>query len=251
MKTNEVILILGATSCIAEHVTRIWAKTSPQKIILIARDQEKLLSISSNIKILNTNVEIISRNLKFENLNDAQDLLDEVFAKDIITKALISFGNLPDQTGCQNNIIAAENALHLNGVLSVIYSEMLIKKMQNIKYSQLAVIGSVAGDRGRKSNYFYGAAKSMLATFVEGAQHRLKFCGSPLKLSIIKPGPTITPMTESLDLSIGLADPKEVAMNIVRGLSKKKPIIYAPSKWKLIMLIIRNLPSFIFNRLDL
>mgnify|MGYP001502125229 CR=1 FL=1 len=164
---------------------------------------------------------------------------------------MIAFGTLPDQSSCQDDPKVGMEALYLNGLLAVIYCEILISKMREIKYSKLAIIGSVAGDRGRKSNYFYGAAKSMIDTFVRGAQHRLKFSSSPLKLIIIKPGPTISPMTESLETSLNLADPKVVARQIVKGIDKNKSVIYAPAKWRLIMMVLKKIPSFIFNKIDL
>lgn len=122
--------------------------------------------------------------------------------------------------------------------------------MQHQKFGQIAVIGSVAGDRGRKSNYIYGSANGLVERYVEGMQHR--FANSSLKCSLIKPGPTLTPMTAHLaDGSLALADVREVAITINKGLEKQKSVIYAPAKWALIMLIIRHLPKLVFNRLNI
>jgi len=122
--------------------------------------------------------------------------------------------------------------------------------MERSKGGRLVVIGSVAGDRGRKSNYVYGAAKGMLERYVQGLQHRL--AGSGVRVSLVKPGPTATPMTSGLDgVGVTLAKVEDVAAAIVRGVKRGKPVIYAPGKWLVIMLVIRHLPRFIFNKLDI
>ena len=137
----------------------------------------------------------------------------------------------------------------INGILPIILCEIFISKMQDLSSGSIAVIGSVAGDRGRKSNYFYGAAKSMIDTYIQGARHRLS--GTSLNISIVKPGPTATPMTEGLGLNLSFADPNIVAHDIVNGIKKKQAVIYTPTKWRFIMMVIRNLPAFIFNKLNI
>src|SRR5690606_24074454 len=107
----------------------------------------------------------------------------------------------------------------------------------------LAVIGSVAGDRGRKSNYVYGAAKGLVTRYVQGLQHRLAYTG--VKVVLIKPGPTDTPMTAGLKLKGARPAPVEdVAVCIVEGIARGKAVVYAPAKWQWIMMIIRHLPRF-------
>jgi len=122
--------------------------------------------------------------------------------------------------------------------------------MQKNEKGTLAVIGSVAGDRGRKSNYVYGAAKGLLTRYLQGLQHRL--AGSNVNVVIIKPGPTDTPMTAHLKADgLKMASSKAVATDIVRAIDRKNPVCYTPGKWALIMMIIRHLPRFIFNKMDI
>ena len=249
MEKKETIVIVGATSAIAENVARIWLKEHSVDIILIGRNLKKLTSISSDLKILSPSSEIICKDLLFENLEAAQKVVNEIFQSHHVSKVLIAFGTLPNQSICQENLNFAKDSLILNGIMPILYSEIFLSKMNISAPSTLAIIGSVAGDRGRKSNYFYGSAKSMIDTYVEGARHRL--ANSPLHLCIIKPGPTKTPMTESLDVNLRLADPKIVALDIVKGIQKKKSVIYTPLKWRIIMTIIRNLPEFIFHKLNI
>ena len=119
--------------------------------------------------------------------------------------------------------------------------------MAKLNKGSIALIGSVAGDRGRKSNYVYGAAKGMVALYAQGLQHR--FAGTGVHVTLVKPGPTDTPMTAGMKGKFASAE--EVAKMITLGIESKIAVIYAPSKWWLIMTVIRHLPSFIFNKLNI
>ena len=127
---------------------------------------------------------------------------------------------------------------------------LLPRRWQEANHGTIALIGSVAGDRGRKSNYVYGAAKGLVTRYAQGLQHR--FAGSGVKVVLIKPGPTDTPMTAHLKGKGAKFAPVEgVAKQIVEGVEAGKQVIYAPGKWWLIMMVIRHLPNFVFNRLEI
>lgn len=112
------------------------------------------------------------------------------------------------------------------------------------------VIGSVAGDRGRRSNYVYGAAKGLVTRYVQGLQHR--FAGTAVKAVLVKPGPTDTPMTSHLkQQGSKLAPVEEVAAAIVAGAEHGAAVVYAPKKWAVIMMVIRHLPAAIFNKMNI
>jgi short-subunit dehydrogenase len=114
----------------------------------------------------------------------------------------------------------------------------------------LGIIGSVAGDRGRKSNYVYGAAKGLVERYAQGLQHRL--AGSGVTVTLVKPGPTDTPMTSHLkQQGAKLADVESVARDIVDGIAAGRPEVYTPGKWALIMAVIRNLPRPVFHRMNI
>ena len=122
--------------------------------------------------------------------------------------------------------------------------------MEKANHGTIALIGSVAGDRGRKSNYVYGAAKGLVTRYAQGLQHR--FAGTGVKVVLIKPGPTDTPMTAHLkNTGAKLASVESVAKLIVDGVEVGKPVVYAPGKWWLIMMIIRHLPAIIFNKINI
>lgn len=114
----------------------------------------------------------------------------------------------------------------------------------------IAIIGSVAGDRSRKTNYVYGAAKGLVSRYAQGMQHRLAH--TAVKVVLIKPGPTDTPMTSDLK-SKGqkMASGEKVAHDIVNGIGAGKPVVYTPGIWHIIMLVVIHLPRVIFNKLSI
>jgi short-subunit dehydrogenase len=140
--------------------------------------------------------------------------------------------------------------MRVNAISPALFAEAFIESMERRNAGTLGVIGSVAGDRGRKSNYVYGAAKGLVTRYVQGLQHRV--AGTRVKVVLVKPGPTDTPMTAQLKAQgTKLAAVSDVAQAIVRGLERGRPVVYAPARWALIMMVIRHLPRVIFNRMDI
>jgi short-subunit dehydrogenase len=179
-----------------------------------------------------------------------RQLVDAIVVEGAIDVVLIAHGSLPDQAACQVDLVAGREAMLVNGLSPVLFLEAFAGHMQGTGRGTLAIIGSVAGDRGRKSNYVYGAAKGMVARYAQGLQHRLARTG--VKVVLIKPGPTATPMTARLSQQgAKLASVENVAQAIVDGIAKGKPVIYAPARWALIMMVIRHLPAFVFNRMNI
>ena len=132
----------------------------------------------------------------------------------------------------------------------MLFAEAFAGHLQRQDLGTLAIIGSVAGDRGRKSNYVYGAAKGLVTRYAQGLQHRL--AATNVEVVLIKPGPTDTPMTAAMKQQGGkLASVADVAITIVSGMAKGKHLIYAPGKWALIMMVIRHLPRVVFNKMDI
>ena len=175
-------------------------------------------------------------------------LIKEIASGGTIDLVLVAFGSLPNQRECQNDLVYCHNQLMINGVAVALCAEAFVTQMQRENTGTLAVIGSVAGDRGRQSNYTYGAAKGLVARYLEGLQHR--FAGSDVRVVIIKPGPTDTPMTTHLKKDgVKLASAALVAKDIVMGIRKGKTVIYTPAKWYYIMLVVRHIPKLLFNKM--
>lgn len=242
---------MGGTSVIAEHCARLWLKQQPCELILLGRDQDKLQRVINDLKVRAPHADIELQTLDFLNAAEIQDYINNINQKGAIDIALIAHGNLPNQTLCQNDLIQCQQALEINALSPVLFTEIIVKNMIERNHGKLAVIGSVAGDRGRKSNYVYGASKAMIDKYLQGLQHRLALIGSAVTATLIKPGPTATPMTAGISGKGKLASPEQVANDIVQGISRAKATVYTPGKWALIMLVIRNLPFFVFRKMDI
>lgn len=243
------IVIVGATSLIAEHCARIWVERGATELILVGRSQLKLDSIAADLFVRSAgkcNVKALT--VSFSHPVDITELANDQCMGALPDIVLIAHGTLPDQVQCQNDIGLVKEALEVNGISPVLFAEAFVKNLVKANSGAVALIGSVAGDRGRQSNYVYGSAKGLVARYVQGLQHRLA-C-SNVKAILIKPGPTATPMTANMtDSQDSMAKVENVARLIVEGLERGQSVIYAPKKWKLIMIIIRHLPNFIFNKM--
>jgi len=248
------IVIVGATSSIAERCARRWlAAGGVRQLTLIGRGAERLESLAADLRIragADTQVRSLAGDLL--DAGGIERLLDQACQSGPPDLALIAHGHLPDQQQAQQDLALAGDALRVNAVSPALFAEGLATRMAAAgQPATLGLIGSVAGDRGRKSNYIYGAAKGLLERYAEGLQHRL--AATAVRVCLIKPGPTATPMTAHLQGGQGaaLADPDQVAADIVRGLAAGKAVIYTPIKWRPIMAVVRRLPRAVFHKLNI
>lgn len=244
------IVIIGATSLIAEHCARLWMQQdAPEQLVLVARDPDKLAAIVTDLAVRSPATQIETRSMDFLDPHAIAACADNICGQGLPDTVLIAHGYMPDQQASQDDPAVAKTVLEVNAVSPVLFAEAFARHMAPAG-GNIAVIGSVAGDRGRQSNYVYGAAKGLVARYVEGMQHRL--AGTALKVSLIKPGPTRTPMTLALHTKgLKLAPVESVASDIVAGIARGKNVIYTPGKWFFIMMIIRHLPRFVFNRMKI
>ena len=243
-------IIIGATSSIAEHCARLWIAKAPINLTLVGRDASRTKSIADDLKVRSPSsaITVVSGNLVEP--DSIQRLVDQILKDGNADCALIAHGSLADQSACQQDLALTAEELSINGISPVLFAEAIANSMVRAGHGTLGVIGSVAGDRGRKSNYVYGAGKGLIARYAQGLQHRL--AGTGVTVTLIKPGPTRTPMTAHLgDSGPSLADVAKVAATIVSGMEKRRNVVYAPRRWWVIMMIIRHLPRFIFNRMDI
>jgi decaprenylphospho-beta-D-erythro-pentofuranosid-2-ulose 2-reductase len=250
MNKSKKIVIVGATSAIAEQCTRIWLAKRPTDLTLVGRDTQRLERVATDLKTRSPQSEIRIVQSDFSDPKAIDITTRDTFKSGPVDIVLIAHGVLPDQDQCQDDLQSCRDALEINGISPVLYAEAFAKEMKKLNHGTIALISSVAGDRGRKSNYIYGAAKGLITRYVQGLQHR--FAGSEVKVVLIKPGPTETPMTAHLEnKGARLAPVADVAQQIVQGIDSGKSVIYAPKKWSLIMMIIRHLPAFILNKMNI
>lgn len=250
MKDQKRIVIIGATSAIAEHCARLWVQDQPADLVLVGRDVQRLERVALDLRVRSPESKTQIVQVDFLDPVLINATVENIMQSAWVDLVLIAHGSLPDQAKCQDDLQACRTALEINGVSPVLYAEAFAMHMAKVKHGTIALIGSVAGDRGRKSNYVYGAAKGLVTRYAQGLQHR--FASTGVKVVLIKPGPTDTPMTAHLkNRGLTLASAEVVAKQIVEGITAGRSVIYAPSKWGIIMLIIRHIPSFIFKKMDI
>lgn len=242
---------MGGTSTIAEHCARVWLKQQPCELILLGRDSEKLQRVINDLKVRNPDANIKMQLVDFLDAQAIQICIQTLNQQAAIDIALIAHGNLPNQEQCQIDLAQCQQSIEINAISPVLFTEAIVQCMIERNHGKLAVIGSVAGDRGRKSNYIYGASKALIDTYVQGLQHRLALMNSKVTATLIKPGPTATPMTAGITGKGKLASPEHVAQDIVYAIETGKVAVYTPKKWEIIMMIIKNLPFFLFKKMDI
>jgi decaprenylphospho-beta-D-erythro-pentofuranosid-2-ulose 2-reductase len=246
--TPKRILIVGATSAIAEACARLWAQDGAH-LYLIARNPQKLALVAADLQIRGATVQ--QAQLDVDQLDQHGAVVDAAFLElDRVDVVLVAHGVLPDQLLCEQSVTAMLEAMRTNAISVVSLLTLIANKMQARGSGVIAVIGSVAGDRGRKSNYVYGSAKAMVATFTEGLAGRLQSSG--VRVMVIKPGFVDTPMTVAFKKGLLWATPHTIANIIQRRVATARSgIYYAPRFWWLIMVLVRCIPARVLYRLNI
>jgi short-subunit dehydrogenase len=242
------VLIIGATSAIAEATARIYAGRG-YNLYLIARNGEKLTVIAKDLKIRGAS------NLNFATFEAKEiDSHEKIINSTVETLGridivLIAHGSLPDQEACEESFANALEEINTNAISVLSLLTYLANIMKEQGSGVIAVITSVAGDRGRQSNYIYGSAKGMVSLFLQGLRNRMYKSG--VHVLDIKPGYVDTPMTAEYKKGMLWSKPQTVAARIATSIDRQRYAVYCPFFWKIIMVIIRNIPEFIFKRLAL
>ena len=243
------ILIIGATSAIAEATARIFAARG-EALFLVARNAERLHAIKADLDVRGA-VRTATATLDVADVVAQQAIIDqaerELGGLDIV---LIAHGTLSDQGECEKSVAALRREFEVNALSTMALLTILANTFEARRTGTLAVISSVAGDRGRQSNYVYGAAKAAVTAFLSGLRQRL--AKSNVDVLTIKPGFVDTPMTANIANKGALwAKPDAVAAGIVRAIDKRRNVVYLPGFWALIMLVIKHIPEAIFKKLKL
>jgi short-subunit dehydrogenase len=240
------ILIIGATSAIAEATARIWAQRGDE-LFLVARNQERLNVLTQDLKVRGSSG-VHSYYMDANNFAEHLPMLDEAF--DMLEKidvVLIAHGTLSNQKECEQSVELTMQEIKTNALSAIALLTHLANRFESQRSGTIAVISSVAGDRGRASNYVYGSAKAMVTTFTSGLRQRLYKFG--VSVVTIKPGFVDTPMTAEFKKGLLWAKPEKVAKGIVVACDKKNSEFYVPGFWWGVMIIIKLIPQAIFRRL--
>lgn len=240
------ILIIGAKSDIAKATAKEYAKQG-YDLYLAARDSSELEEFANDIKIR------YERKIKCVELDILDYTSHNIFYEELEQKPLgvISVvGYLGDQCKAENDFNETQKIIDTNytGVVSLI--NIIATDFEKRKSGFIVGISSVAGDRGRKSNYIYGSAKAALTSYLSGLRNRLY--ATNVQVLTVKPGFVNTKMTEGIDLPEKLtAQPEEVAKNIYKAQQKGKNVLYTKWIWKWVMLIIKYIPESQFKKMSI
>ncbi|HED12726.1 MAG TPA: SDR family oxidoreductase [Gammaproteobacteria bacterium] len=242
------VLIIGATSAIAIAFARQCASRK-DRLFLVARNATRLQMLVDDLQARGA-VAIASQLLDVSRLDRHVEVLSAAvkFLK-ILDVVLIAHGSLPDQQVCETNPSALQQALQINGNATINLLALVANRLQSQHCGALLVISSVAGDRGRASNYVYGAAKAAVSTFASGLRNRLY--RDNVRVITVKPGFVDTPMTVSFDKGLLWAQPETIARGMQRAIDRRRNVVYLPAFWRWIMWLIRAVPESIFKRLSL
>lgn len=242
------ILIIGATSAIAEHCARLWAARG-DVLYLVARNEERLTTIASDLQIRGA-AAIHTRCVDLNDLEKHPGIVsDAELTCDGIDTVLIAHGTLSHQKTCESDVKYALAEIHTNALSIISLLTIIANLFEPRNSGTIAVISSVAGDRGRASNYVYGSAKAMITAFTSGLRQRLR--RSRVAVVTIKPGFVDSPMTAHFQKGLLWAKPATVANGIVRAIDRGETEVYVPGFWWLLMAIIRVIPNSIFRNLSL
>jgi len=242
------VLIFGATSAIAEHCARVWAARGDE-LYLVARNEQRVHAIAKDLKVrgaANVNTYCTDLN-RVERHVELLDVIDEALTH--IDIVLIAYGTLSNQISCEKSVEETLSEIKTNALSTISLLTLLANRFEAKREGTICVISSVAGDRGRASNYVYGSAKAMVTAFASGLRQRLY--KSNVTVVTVKPGFIDTPMTAKFKKGPLWTKPNLIATRIVGAIDAKKNEVYAPFFWWLVMWSIQSIPSGLFKRLRL
>jgi decaprenylphospho-beta-D-erythro-pentofuranosid-2-ulose 2-reductase len=246
--TMKRIVILGATSGIALEVQRQLARQGLE-LLLVARSSERLAELQADLAARGAR-QVFAYAADLASIQQHASIFE--FARrtfpDFDT-VLLAYGSMHDQKESEMSVDVLLEELQVNFVSATAILTLFAADLERRRTGCLAAITSVAGDRGRRSNYVYGSAKGALSLFLQGLRSRLHPAG--VRVITIKPGPVQTPMTDHLPNAARFADPELVARDIVRALELRAPdVLYTPKIWRYVMTAVEHIPEAIFKRLS-
>ena len=242
------VIIIGATSAIAQETARCYASEGAA-LFLVARSAEKLEALAADLRIRgHGKVEtMVCDLLDFNRHAEIVDKAWGIFGR--VDAVLIAHGTLGDQKRCEEDYAEAEKEYRSNFLSVVSLCTPIANRLEKQGSGTLAVISSVAGMRGRQSNYIYGSAKGAKSLYLQGLRNRMHHKG--VKVVSILPGFVDTPMTAGFKKNGLYATAADVGAGIHKAMKKGREVVFLPWFWRWIMFIICSIPERIFKKLKL
>lgn len=241
------VVILGATSGIAAATARIYAAEGA-RLVLVGRDAERLATLEAEMLSLGA-AECRSVVLDLASAHPATELPRIAAVIGEVDHIHIAYAIMPPQPAAAADLAIARSMMETNYVSTALWALAAANLLEAQGHGSLVVLGSVAGDRGRRRNFIYGSTKAGIETLVEGIAHR--FAGTQLRAVVVKPGPTATAMTAGSPPGRRLASAESVARIVRSAADRGGPVQYAPRHWWLIMVVVRALPWWLFRRANI
>jgi short-subunit dehydrogenase len=240
------LLILGATSDMAQAIAKKYAAEG-WSLTLAALEPELLEPIAGDLRV-RTNTPVQAVEFNATDFTSHRAFYDELATQP--DAVICVFGYMGDQQEARTDFVEVRRTIDINFTGAVSILNIVADDFEKRGHGAIAGISSVAGDRGRQSNYIYGCAKAGFSAYLSGLRNRLAKSG--VHVMTVKPGFCRTKMTEHLDLPAALtADPEQVAAALFKGLEKKRNVVYTLWMWRWIMLIIKHIPEPIFKRMGM
>lgn len=241
-------LIIGATSAIAQATARLFAEAG-DALFLVGRNNENLRAVADDLNVRGASAvhtEVLDL-LDYERHNAVINAA--IAALNGLDLVLIAHGTLPDQKACEKSFALTQKEFEINTLSTISLLNHLANYFEEEGHGTIAVIASVAGDRGRQSNYVYGSAKGAVSIFLQGLRNRLDKSG--VNVITIKPGFVDTPMTSAFEKGALWVTPEKIAKDIFSAIQKSRNVVYVPFFWKYIMLVIKAIPEALFRKMTL
>jgi NAD(P)-dependent dehydrogenase (short-subunit alcohol dehydrogenase family) len=249
MSDSRLVVVLGATSAIAQAYARRRAG-AVARFALVGRGEERLNVIAADLLARGAAAAepVVTELSAIGEIEGAVEMIRARFGPP--QEIVVAYGVLGEQAALERDLASARTALDVNFTSAVLWLLAFLKHHDAAQPLTVIVIGSVAGDRGRRTNFIYGAAKGGLDIFVQGLVHA--YAGTPVRFVMVKPGFVDTPMTAAFVKGGPLwSSPDRVAADMERAVRRGARVVYTPWFWWPIMAVIRYLPWFVFRRLKI
>jgi decaprenylphospho-beta-D-erythro-pentofuranosid-2-ulose 2-reductase len=243
------ILILGATSSMAKALAEQLA-SHQVRLILAGRQVKDMEKTAQDLMIRGKGLRPVVIPFDAQHLENHGKFFTEVLTHaGAIDEAYLFFGQMYPQQEAQRRFQLAFKMLTVNYLSAVSILECIAAYMEKRNQGLIVAISSVAGDRGRQSNYLYGSSKAGLTAYLQGLRNRLAHAG--VHVMTVKPGFVDTPMTQGLKKNGLFVSPQAIATGIIMATKKQKNVVYIPWYWRWIMLLIRLIPEAIFKKMKM